>query len=131
MTKAKATIVGFLVAPMIPAVYGALTTDTFGPLDVLTFLVWFIVFYNYALWPTCLFGVPLFFVFKRYNLIRWWSTALTGLLIGMLVAVIFAAPNTVTLGLLLTMGLLGYASAFTFWLIWSRGKRGRKRGRRD
>lgn len=124
MNKISAAVVGFLVAPLVSAIIGAVLTPVEGRLNLDVFSIFGLLplFYFFAALATILFGMPSFFLLLKYKLITWWSTILVGIVVGVLVALIFKAPNHVEARDLLVMGAMGSASAFTFWLIWRLGR---------
>ena len=124
MRRVTATVVGFIVAPLIAATIGAvLTPVTRGP-DVLASLALVPGFYFFSAVPTILLGVPAFLALLRFNLVRWWSALGVGFLIGTLMAVIVRSPSSVQAHDFLVMAPTGAASALSFWLIWKCGRAG-------
>jgi len=127
MERNRTYRIGLLVAPLLPAFvlsYGATGTyATFGSVIGYAFL-----FYIPCLLGTLLAALPLYYLLKRINLIRWWSASLCGFVGG---AVIFVAPagtrafklNTIRSDWeeLLLFSFLGGATAFLLWVFWSRG----------
>lgn len=121
MTKNKATFLAFLTAPFVSSAIGITQTATFGPLDLSTFFGLLPIFYSFSFMAMILFGLPIFLLFRRYNVVKWWSTLGAGIIVGALAAVIFMLPNAVQIGGLITMSVMGGASSFVFWLIWNLG----------
>jgi ABC-type uncharacterized transport system permease subunit len=120
MSKATAAIVGFLVAPLVCAIIGAVLTPVEGRinLDIFSILGLLPIFYFFAALATILFGVPCFLLLLKYKLVTWWSALLVGIVAGLLVAVIFKAPSHVEARDLIVLGFMGSASALSFWLVW-------------
>jgi hypothetical protein len=116
-------VVGFAVAAVPPA---ALLLLTAGPVvRARDLLFWAAIFYGYSLFFACILGAPLFLVLLRFSLVRLWSAALAGLLVGVVVLIVLSLPfdptrsgNVKAMGL---FGLTGALSGSLFWLIWRTG----------
>lgn len=118
MTRNNATFVGFLAAPLVSAMMGSGQTTVSGGLGLTAFIGLLPIFYLFSLSATILFGVPMYLVLNRLNLISWWLTIVIGIVIGAMIAVIFVFPNTVQIKGLVIMTLMGGSSGLTFWIIW-------------
>ncbi|WP_143154133.1 hypothetical protein [Rhodanobacter sp. OK091] len=79
------------------------------------------IVYVYSCGLMALFGVPAYFLLRRKNLVRWWSSLFIGLLVGALMATVIRLPNQPRVEDLLVMALTGALAGLVFWLIWSRG----------
>lgn len=119
MPKGRAAILGVLAAPLGPAFLGALMTPlSGGPIntDLTSVLGQAMVAYPFVLVLGNIVGVPLFLIFRRYDLARWWSAVLSGVIAGAFwVGVItrrFEVHNFVLLG------IEGALAGLTFWVIW-------------
>ncbi|MEX2297152.1 MAG: hypothetical protein WD715_07060 [Dongiaceae bacterium] len=66
-------------------------------------------------------GLPTFLVLRRYAPWRWWGVLVVGFILGLPVAVAIYLPAAPALRSCLYYGLIGAASALTFWLIWRQG----------
>lgn len=119
MKESTAAIVGFLVAPVPPALMFGLSTPVIreGP-DLIAIMGLFIVGYFFAALATGVFAVPAFFLGRRLRLIRWWSALTVGFAIGAAVAVIIQLPAPVQSRAVIFLALMGAASALIFWIIW-------------
>ena len=113
----KKTINAFLIVPLVPASIGAIQTVVAGNWhwDAVFGLV--PIFYWFSLLATIVFGVPIFLVCRRYNIIRWWSSLGAGIVVGVLVSIVLGYPNYVQLEGLIIHSLAGGAAGFVFWLI--------------
>ena len=117
----KRTIIGFLAAAALPAVVLTLLTPigdapiNTDPLSVIGLLP---IAYLWALSAAVFFGVPMFLLVRRLNMVRWWSAVGSGALVGAVVAVVIGIPNTVQTKDFLLMIPLGAAAALVFWAIW-------------
>ena len=112
--QATAAILGFIIAPAVPAVFLSLIS-TVSSVDDGTMglgLAPFIYFFSF--WVCFFLGIPAFALGLHLKLIRWWSALITGAVIGAVLCV--GDPYA-----LLTMCPLGAVSALTFWLIWKCG----------
>jgi RHS repeat-associated protein len=70
---------------------------------------------------TALLGLPAFFLFLRFRIIRWWSVLGSGLAIGARMGVIVGTPSRAQVPDMLLMAAAGAASALGFWFIWRQG----------
>lgn len=115
-------IVAFLIAPLSSALIGMARTDFLSGFSVITFFGWLLIFYFFSSVATLLFGMPLFLIFKKFDLVRWWAMTAAGILVGILAARIFSMPGNMQLEGVLTMAAMGASSAFSFWLVlmWGR-----------
>jgi len=109
-------VVGCLVAALIPAlILGLLIPAIDGSIGGLG-LVPILFFFSGA--ATALLGVPAFLLLNHFGVVRWWSAAASGLVIGALVTLVIRMPNVVQLDDFLVVVPVGGVSAFAFWLIW-------------
>jgi hypothetical protein len=114
----------FFLATLLPAVAYALLTPVnggsinsdFGSVLGLTF-----VFYWFSLAAAVIFGIPLFLLLLKFNLVRWWSALVSGALVGALVAVILRLPGAPNPRDFLVDVPVGAMAAVVFWLIGGRG----------
>lgn len=121
MSKGRVAILATLAAPLGPAFLGALMTPLGdGPIntDLTSVLGQTLVAYPFVLVLGNIVGLPLFLVFRRYDLARWWSAALSGAIAGAfwvgVITLRFELRNFVLLG------IEGALAGLTFWAIWRR-----------
>jgi hypothetical protein len=118
---------GFVAAALPISVLFAFTSPGLGggpEADLLTLLGLTAVFYMFSISFTLLFGVPLFLVLRRFKRLRWWSCALSGLAVGVLVAELLlpdAAGADDRIQFLSLCGAVGGLSGIAFWAIWRKG----------
>lgn len=122
MKKITATVLGFVVAPLIPSIYGALATPITRNFDLFTQLPLIPAFYGYALLFTIVFGVPAFLLIQYFHLVRWWTAFVGGVLIGAIVLVVVHLPGTPDARDFMETCPLGGVSGFVFWLVWKCGR---------
>lgn len=124
------TTIAFLIAPLV----ATLTLVVFrssptGEINTNIATVWRLTadLYFFAVAATLVFALPTFLAFRRFGLIRWWSTALVGFVVGILAFVIFGVRASSTLAShsteILVWGCIGALSALVFWSIWRWGRR--------
>ena len=120
MREVLSVIIGLIVASVIPAAVLA----SLGPLDgeyhVHSILLSFLVFYPFSAAATGLLGLPAFLVLRPFRPGHWWSVSATGLLLGVLVAVIIRLPNRPNPHDFPVFGALGSLATLAFWGIWRR-----------
>lgn len=123
MEKDKWIVIGLFVAPLLPAVFGALTTQITP--DPLPQLNWGLapVFYQFALLACTLLGLPVYFLGRRLGLVTWWSALISGAIIGALFASTPRILGNIQFGQLLILCPLGAATAFLFYVFARRAHR--------
>ena len=122
MKRRTATITAFLIAPLCPVIVGLMTTPPRRTEDIVVSAGLGVVVYLYALFFTALFGMPTYFLFRRLNLVRWWSAMIVGLLAGVLLGAVFRSPNHPQVSDFQLMIPSGVLVGAAFWLIWRQGK---------
>ena len=122
MKKGMWTVAGFLIAPIIPAVFFAMSTPlaeqgAVGPRLGLTF-----AFYLFTSQVSIVLGVPTYFLLLRFKLVNLWSALTVGFVSGVIVAIILRMPSLITWHDIFIMGSMGATAGLTFWLVWRRGQ---------
>ncbi len=121
------TAIGFFVAPLVAAFSMALSgfAQSGGLVkSAALVLAWTFVFYSYALVAALVIGLPCFIALRKFGLVRWWSSTVSGFLAGTLALIAIdpsaasSRPNDFAI-----WGGIGGLSAFVFWLIWLFGQR--------
>jgi hypothetical protein len=111
-------LLAFAAAPMVPAVTLPYLTPIVGnpgfqnydPFEI-------IFFYLMSLVIAVLFGIPSFLVFRKLNLVRWWTGCIVGAMIGGGIAVTFGGVET-TAFLFCSWAGAGAAGSLLFWIVW-------------
>jgi len=125
--EATFTVLGLAAAAFPIAVLFALTSPGLGGGihgDPVTVVALTGLFYIYSAFFTFLFGVPLFLLLRKLKLVRWWSSALAGAAVGIVVAKMIIPAGAAAedhLEFLSLCALVGGVSALLFWVIWRRG----------
>jgi hypothetical protein len=121
MKRSTASIIGFLVAPLVPVVVMGALDPPHIQWSVLYFAIAAIVYAN-ALATMLMVGVPTYFLFRRWSLIQWWSVPIVGFVVGGCVGYLYRLPfrQTPTESALIQGGCCALAG-FVFWLIWRIG----------
>ncbi len=91
-----------------------------GKLDgsnVVETLVFSILAYPFTLIFTCVFGLPLFFLARRFHLAKWWFAIGCGLLVGCAVQFLVLS-GTADLENLLLYSAHGVATSLLFFSVW-------------
>jgi hypothetical protein len=122
MRRITAGVVGFLVAPLISALILSATTRLFEPGDIAGRVGMVPVFYYFSAIATVVLGLPAFFLFLHFRIVRWWSVLAGGMVIGALMGAIVGAPNHAQLPDMLLMAAAGSVAALGFWVIWRQGR---------
>lgn len=121
MKRRTATVLGFLIVPLVPGVVGTALDPPSKVADLALFALMCAVVYIYSFILMTLFAVPAYLILRKNNLVQWWSSLLIGLALGCLMGIIFRLPNQPQIGDIFRMGFMGASAGFVFWLIWSRG----------
>jgi hypothetical protein len=123
MTDLRASLLAFLIAPIVPSVALALSSPGLGGglgSDLVTLTVLSALFYFYALVAVGFLGVPAFLLLRRYNLDSFLSTVGASTILTILVAVALGAhPNGAIAQWMATMAVtafVGAATGITFWM---------------
>lgn len=120
--KSTATLVAFVLAPLISTlIYPFASTDL--PDDFIDLTVALLLFYFFCSLTTLVFGMPLYFLLRRFKLVSWWSTTLSGIIIGAIVAVLVSLQNPVHERSLAFFCSVGAITGLAFWLIRYVGKK--------
>lgn len=118
----KRAITGFLVAAVLPALMFGLLTPvvTRGPINTDIRSAWglSLAAYPFACLAELVFAVPVFLALLLLDLVRWWTAAASGLVVGAVVDVMIGYPTPVQPRHLLLMATIGGVSALIFCLIW-------------
>ena len=120
-TEARATIIAFAAAPILPAIAGSYTdriTLTYSCEFTWRFIELIPTAYTFAVILTSVFVFPASLVIQFLDLVRWWSAALSGAILAALFW--HQTCDTAVQAILLAMSS-GAAGGIVFWLIWSWG----------
>ncbi|MEX2200555.1 MAG: hypothetical protein WD711_04100 [Dongiaceae bacterium] len=120
MTGTSACAFGFLGASLVPPAVIALTAPVSGEVSVGLAVMTFLFILPQSIAAVIVLGLPTFLVLRRYAPWRWWWVLIVGFLLGLPVAIAIYLPAAPALRSCLYYGLIGAASAVTFWLIWWR-----------
>jgi hypothetical protein len=123
MKESTSAAIGFLAASVVPPVVLSLTFPLSGQLTLESLIGSFVVSYGFSALFIVLFGVPSFFLFRRFAPGHWWSVTPVGFILGMLTS-IAVQPNSVSLKPTVIYGLIGAATVLVFWLVWRRAWKG-------
>lgn len=113
---ATATLTAFVLAPLISTlIYFFTATDL--PDDIIDLSVALLLFYFFCSLATLVFGMPLYFLLRRFKLVSWWSTGLSGVIIGAIVAILVSLQHPVHDRSLVFYCGIGAVTGLAFWLI--------------
>jgi hypothetical protein len=122
MKQSTATIIGFVVSPLVPVVFMC----SADPPKVGWLALYFLIasaIYLEALVYMLIVGVPAYFLFQKWKLFRWWSVALVGFATGFFAGYIYRLPQRSTpTGSGLVQGGACAVAGVVFWLIWRLGR---------
>lgn len=117
MRKPIATIIGFLIAPLIAAIALVAIGAAKSGYDLLDMsaLLWVGVYYCFTIGAALFIGLPSYLLLAYFNKVTWWSAIFVGVFGGAVMSIIFLPLNLLTL-------VIGGLSGLVFWLIWRQGK---------
>jgi len=120
MRDVFAVLVALFICPIIPGLALSLGTPIHRSSSLDFSFGLLIVGYFFGLLAMIFLAIPAFSLLRYLNLVRWWTTAITGILGGMVGAYLLRYPNKLQLNdLVITCGI-GFAMSMVFWLIWYR-----------
>lgn len=124
MTEPRATVLSFLIAPIVPSVAMALSSPGLGGglgADVEKLAGLSVFFYFYAVVAVGLLGLPAFLLLRHYHLHNLWSATGVSSVLTVLVAIALGShPNGAIVQWVATMvitALVGAATGGTFWAV--------------
>ena len=118
MTRTTATVLGFVLAPILPGVIFLIGSPLLREgADFTSLLQATLLSYFFSAGFTIFIGIPMFVLLWKLDLINWWSVLTAGFVIGGLVAVILQLPGLHGIEDIPAMGLVGSSTTFLFWLI--------------
>src|SRR5207249_1470748 len=88
MQESSATVTAFFVAPTVPAI-GLALSSAYQAQEPM-YLLLALVFYQFALYACLFVGLPAYFIGKWLKLIRWWSAAISGAIVGLVAELVLA-----------------------------------------
>jgi hypothetical protein len=121
-------VVALLTSALVPAVLLGVFSEGSGELthkDLRLVLGRAAFFYPFVVMFAVLFGLPTFLVFRRLQILTWWTAVLAGCAIGV-VTIKVVTWGMVGGAYLLLYAAIGGAFALVFWSIWSRAACGRR-----
>jgi hypothetical protein len=124
MTESNATVLSFLIAPIVPSIALALSSPGLGgglSADVETLAGLSVFFYFYAVVAVGLLGLPAFLLFRHHHLHNLWSaTGVSSVLTCLVALALGSRPNGAIVQWAATMAvtaLVGAATGSTFWAV--------------
>jgi hypothetical protein len=126
MTKARTRLLlGFALAPMIPAVVFAATSPGLTDGRLLTSFALLPIFYLCALVFTCVLGIPAYLLMQRFALLTWWATLIAGAVLGGASMTMIQATASVAL----FGAAIGASEALLIWITCRFSRSSRDNGR--
>jgi hypothetical protein len=120
MREPFAVAAGFLLAAAAPAILLSVATPLGEERSLYGVSLSFLFFYLIFLPVVVAFGLPAFLLLRPFRPGQWWSVAITGFLLGVLLAAGLRLPHRPDLKDILYFGALATVSAVVFWLVWKR-----------
>jgi hypothetical protein len=118
----RQVIVAFLAAPLVAAALFVTISSLDGGLNggLGNLLVTLLAAYCYAAIGTIVVAIPAFLIFRKFNLVRWWTASIGGALLGFVSALVIGSPSAPILRGRLPLAGIGVAAGLVFWLIVNR-----------
>lgn len=121
--KYTATLTAFVLAPLVSALIFPFISTALHDIDIVDFMVSVLLFYFFCSLATLVLGMPLYLLLRRFKLVAWWSTTLSGIIIGAIVAILVSLQNPVHERSLAFFCGIGAVTGLAFWLIRYLGKK--------
>jgi hypothetical protein len=118
MKQKYKTLLAFLTASIIPALYLAVVYPLSGVRDWRSVIGTFFVAYYFAAAATVLLGLPAFLILRKLKLVAWWSSLGGGALVGAVTDVAVTSGRVNDIQSLLRFATLGAIAGLAFWLVW-------------
>jgi hypothetical protein len=122
MSSIKATVIAFLVAPVVPAVVLAAYSVGRSEWQLGPLVGFALVFYWPALVAALCIGGPALWLLQRFNLVTWWSATATGAIVGPLALYLITSSGADLSDALPLYSTLGSVAGLAFWLVWRHGQ---------
>jgi hypothetical protein len=122
MNKFVSVMLGFLAAPLIPAIYYGILYPLGGNRDPVSVVGTFVVAYLVAVTGGVFLGVPIFLLLNKLSLIRWWSAVCSGSLLGMVLRIAIT-PRNLDFHSSLLFIVFGGIGGLVFWTFWRIGNK--------
>jgi hypothetical protein len=107
---------GFLAASIVPALVLSVLAPLSGSHDIESISLTFVLYFQAAMGAVVLFGMPTFFVLRRFAPGKWWMAVTAGLTLSIpLVLLIPGRPNLAAIAIFAPLTAL---SALVFRLVW-------------
>lgn len=121
MRQGFATVLAFVAASLVPAIYLAVLYPLSGERDWQSVLGTFVVVYAFAAAATALVGFPAFLVLSLFKFVTWWSALGGGALVGGTAYFAVTSGRLLDTQSSLRFTVMGAVSGLTFWLFWRTG----------
>ena len=120
--RSVAEVIGCLVAPIPIVAVGVAESIFYASFDAVTVIVFSLIAYVVALGFVILTGYPPYRLLIRLNVFSWWTSILSGFIIGAIVTILIGrSANIMSSGVLIN-SLAASMSGLLFWGI-QRGRR--------
>ena len=116
-----AEVAACLAAPAPIVVVGIAESALYTSFDAVTDAIFLLLAYSIALGFTLTLGYPLYRLLVCFNVIRWWTSVLSGFAIGALVTILAGHSATTMSNEMLINSLAAAVSGLLFWSIQRRG----------
>jgi hypothetical protein len=116
--RAITVLFGLMVAAIIPAF--AFTLTLTAPTNPTAMAPIFLTGYAYSILVATVFGVPFYLLGRRLKIWTYWSSAVVGFVIGLVIAALLPVPTSplsLAVEIYIAMGFVGMVSGSVFWTI--------------
>ena len=122
MKQHTAIILGFLIAPMVPVAGAAVLSPPSNAEDLYLLAVMSAIVYVYGLFLTGVLALPAYLILRRFNLVNFLTSVITGLLISLIFSIVIHIQNVTTFEDSFVKSCSGACAGFVFWLFWRAGR---------
>jgi hypothetical protein len=124
MRRTTSTILAFLAASLVASIavasLSAISKDSIIE-GVEGAMIFSIVFIPYSVAAVTLIGFPLYLVARRYEAVNIWSASVSGLVGGIIVALVVYYPYPIEGSGIALFATAGLIAGFVFWVLWRLG----------
>lgn len=121
MKDVESILKGLLAAAAMPPIMNAAWDMVIHGLSNLMYWPLLLIVYIYSLTLAALLGMPLFFIARHYDLVRWWTALLSGIIAGAIFAAMYRYPGSMQANDFFPLCADGAAAALVFWAVWKKG----------
>ncbi len=121
MTRNRATVLGFAVAPLAAGLGNAAMALLYY-LEPSRLFFYFVTALIFSVLPMVVFAVPMYLLLNHAGLVNLWTSLAAGAIVGALFGVMLRMPSPPRAHDVVHMTFIGTLAALAFWLVWRTGR---------